>query len=343
MQVDGRTLDHKTLESIRLMAVKRVLEDKESPSKVIKSYGFNRTTIYKWLAEIRWLKRYTRLRSTVGTGRPNTLTKRQKQKVKRWIVGKDPRQYGFDFGLWSRKIVAQLIQQEFGLIISVWTVGRLLAELEITPQKPLRRAYERDPVAIEKWKKEEFPRLKRRAGKANADIFFLDEAGIRSDSPLGRTWGKKGETPIVRTSSKRQSINAISALNSKGAFWYKTYTGRFNATLFINFLKDFLRTRNKKVFMVIDGHPSHKAKIVKAFEKKNKHRIELILLPAYAPELNPDELVWNHVKKNGISRKPLKKDESLTKRVEKDLTDIKNNRNLVRSFFYEKDVAYILH
>ena len=149
-----------------------------------------------------------RLKSRPATGRPNELTSRQKQQVRHWVVGKEPRQYGFDFGLWTRRIVAALILDKYGVGLSVTAVGRLLAELEITPRKPLRRAYERDPAAIAPWKAKDYPKLRARAKRYGADIFFLDEAGIRSDSALHWTFGAKGQTPVAETSGQRQSVNA---------------------------------------------------------------------------------------------------------------------------------------
>src|SRR5205814_3239653 len=132
-------------------------------------------------------------------------------------------------------------------------VGRLLAELDITPQKPLRRAYERDPAAIERWKTSVFPGLRARAQRVGANIFFLDEAGVRSDQVLGRTWGLRGQTPEVPTSGRRQSVNAISAVNARGVFWYEIYSERLNATRFVELLRHFMRRRRSKVFLVLDG------------------------------------------------------------------------------------------
>ena len=151
MVQDGRKLDHKTLEEIRRMAVERVREG-ETPSAVIASYGFCRTTIYKWLNLAKRGGRGDPLRSRKGTGRPTKLTARQKQQVFRWINGKDPRQHGFDFGLWTRQIVATMIAEKFRIELSLASIGTLLAELGLTPQKPLQHAYERDPAAIEAWK-----------------------------------------------------------------------------------------------------------------------------------------------------------------------------------------------
>ena len=144
------------------------------------------------------------------------------------------------------------------------SVGKLLASLDITPQKPLRRAYERDPLAVENWRRETYPKLKKRAKKLGAVIFFLDEAGFQSDPPLGRTYGLKGHTPVVTSSGQRQSINVISAVNASGAFWAATYTGKLNAESFTEFLKDFVKTQRRKILLVVDGHPAHKANLVKS-------------------------------------------------------------------------------
>ena len=339
MKLDGRTLSHEMSEKIRLMAVQRVKEG-ETPSVVIRSFGLGRTSIYRWLTAER-THGATGLAARAHPGRPPALTPRQKVRVRQWICGKDPRQYGFDFGLWTRNIVSVLIREKLGVILGLTAVGRLLHEVGITPQKPLRRAYERDPVSIEHWKRTEYPRLKIRAKRRKAEIFFLDEAGVRSDQVLGRTWGEKGKTPEVRTSGQRQSINAISAINARGAFWYKVYSGRFNATRFKDeFLKSFLRGRTRPVLLVVDGHPSHRATMISAYVKQMKGRLELHFLPGYAPELNPDEFVWNYVKHAGVSKKPLKRNESLRQRVESDLAGIKRRPALVRSFFGAPSVSY---
>jgi transposase len=339
MKLDGRTLSHEMSEKIRHMAVQRVREG-ETPSVVIKSFGLSRTCIYPWIRAARKQGVHA-LAARKHPGRRPALTPQHKMRVRRWICGKDPRQYGFDLGLWTRKIVSALIQEKLGVTLRLTAVGRLLHELGITPQKPLRRAYERDPIAIENWTRNEYPRLKNRAKRRKAEIFFLDEAGVRSEQVLGRTWGEKGKTPEVPTSEQRQSINAISAVNARGAFWYEVYAGRFNATRFKEeFLTSFMRGRKRPVFLVVDGHPAHRAKMIASYVKHLTGRLELHFLPGYAPELNPDEFVWNYVKREGASKRPLKRNESLRQRVEGDLANIKRRPALVRSFFGAPSVFY---
>jgi transposase len=221
------------------------------------------------------------------------------------------RQYGFDFGLCSRRIAQQLIQEKMGIEFCLTSVGKLLASMNITPQKPLRRAYERDPLAVALWEKETYPHVKKRAKRLGAKIFFSDDPGFQSDPVLGRTYGLKGHTPVVTTSGQRQSLNVISAVNARGEFWAVTYTGKLNAESFVVFLRDFMISQSGKVFLVVDGHPAHKTNAVKTYIQSLKGRLELHFLPPYAPDLNPDEFVWNYMKNNGVSKKPLKKNEPL--------------------------------
>ena len=338
-KIDGRKVDHGTLEHLRLLAVRRVVEGGEAPSEVMRSLGLCRTSIYPWL------RRHARkgeagLRARKSNGPPRKLTDPQRRKVRGWIVGKDPRQYGFEFGLWTRQIVAVLIAEKFGIALGLTAVGRLLASLEITPQKPLRRAYERDPEAVAQWVKKDYPRLRRRARAVGATIFFLDEAGFSSEPVLGRTYGLRGQTPVVATSGQRQKVSAMSAISARGGFWSTVYTGMLNASRFVEFLGDFRRGRREKVFLIVDGHPSHRANLVKDYVQNCRGKLELHFLPPYAPDLNPDEFVWQHAKTNGAAKKPLRRNESLRARVIQDLATIKKDKPLVCSFFMGKSVVY---
>ncbi len=339
VKIDGRTLDHKALEHIRLVAVRRVVEDGEAPSDVMKSLGFSRTAIYPWLRRFEE-DGLDALVERIAQGPEPKLSEKQRQQVRRWILGKDPRQYGLDYGLWSRRIVQTLIKQKMAIDLGLTAVGRLLASLDITPQKPLRRAYERDPQKVAEWLKERYPKLKRRAKQCGAKIFFLDEAGFQSDPILGRTYGLKGKTPVVQTSGQRQHINVISAVNARGEFWAATYDGKLDADLFVAFLKDFRKSQTETIFLVLDGLAVHKSKAVEQYLATVNGRLELHPLPPYCPDLNPDEFVWSHMKNNGVSKKPLKQNESLRKRVEEDLRNLHGNEQLVRSFFGAETVLY---
>jgi transposase len=186
--------DHRTLEAIRLMAVERVRSGERS-SSVVASYGFNRTTIYRWLdAAAKPGVGLRALYSRPATGRPRSLTPSQERQVFRWINGRDPRQYGLDFGLWTRSVVADLIARKFNIRLGVTAVGELLAKLGLTPQKPLQRAYQRDPEAIEAWRRARFPAIAEQAKASGGEVYFWDESGFRAAAVHGKTWGKRGQT-----------------------------------------------------------------------------------------------------------------------------------------------------
>lgn len=340
MKRDGRCLDHQTLEALRLMAMERLAEG-EAASAVMASFGFCRTTIYKWQRKARGRKGLEALRSRIGSGRPRKLTAVQERKVLGWVNGKDPRQYGFDFGLWTRAMVGRLVEKKFAVHLSLASVGQLLGRLGLTPQKPLQRAYQRDPEAIAAWKSETFPKLAARAKRSGADIWFWDELGFRADSVHGRTWGKKGQTPVVAVPGQRQTVSAASAVNAKGAFWCMTYKGGLNADLFVTMLKLLMRRRRNPLYLVLDNLPSHKAKAVRDYVEATRGKLELHFLPGYAPELNPDELVWNYMKRTGVARRPLVAGEVLQDCIDAQMKAIGENPALVRAFFRNKNVAYI--
>jgi len=338
MKNDARKLSTEEQHLIRKLAVQRV-QDGESAAEVTRSFGLGSRTIFTWLRIVRE-KGMEALSPKARTGRNRTLSELEEQEIKHWIIGGDPRQHGFDFGLWTRQIVADLILDRFGVELSPSGVGKILRRLGLTPQKPLRRAYERDDKAVQEWVDEVYPRVKKYAKKKGAEIFWLDEASIRSDDPLQRTWGEKGITPIVKTSGQRQSINAISALSNKGGFWYHVFDGKFNADKCIECLKCFQKGRNYPVILIVDGHPVHKSKKVTNYIESLDGKVELVFLPPYAPDLNPDELVWNQMRNVGTSKKPLKKGESLRNRAILDLENIKRNKKLIKSFFQESTVLF---
>ena len=199
MKRDGRLFDHRTLETIRLMAVERV-RGGERPSSVVASYGFNRTTIYRWLnAAARSGVGLRALHSRPATGRPRSLTPSQEQQVYRWINGRDPRQYGLDFGLWTRSVVADLIERKFAIRLGVTAVGELLAKLGLTPQKPLQRAYQRDPEAIEAWRRTRFPAIAEQAKASGGEVYFWDEFGLSCRCRARQDLGQEGSDARGRT------------------------------------------------------------------------------------------------------------------------------------------------
>ena len=157
----------------------------------------------------------------------------------------------------------------------------------------------------------------------------------------GKTWALKGQTPVIERPGQRQSISAASAVTTSGAFWYCTYEGGLNAELFVALLKRMMRNRRKPVHLVVDGLPAHKTLLVKAYVASTDGQLTLHFLPGYAPDLNPDELVWSHMKRTGVARTPLRKGEKLADKINAQLAEIRRLPNLVKSFFRAPSVAYI--
>jgi len=297
---DGRTLRHDVLTELRKRAVSRVQEG-ESPEAVIRAMGFCRASIYNWLAMYRaggWDALDARKRG----GRPRKVSARMIAWVYRVVTGGDPRQYKFPFALWTRNAIAILLYRRYGVRLSANSVGRLLAHLGITPQKPLWRAYQQDPERVRQWIQAEYPAIARQAQQERAEIWFGDESGVRSDYHAGTTWAARGKTPVVRTTGARYRLNMLSAVNRRGKMRFMIEAKGLNADVMCRFLDRLMAGQKRRVFLILDGHPIHKsarlARKVTAFDG----RLRLFLLPPYSPELNPDEGVWREVKGHRLGR-----------------------------------------
>ena len=337
-KTDGRTMDRKTLEFLRVNCVQRWI-DGEAPLDIIRATGLCETTIYKWI------DRYEEggmeaLNSTKAPGAESKLTNEEQEALRTMIVGKNPQQYALDFGLWTRQVVAQLIEQEFDVKLGLTQVGVLLARLNITPQKPLKRAYEQDPEAVEQWKENEYPAIRKAAKKQGAEIIFLDESGFRLDDQVGRSWGKRGETPEVESTGKRGRTNSIVAISPNGAFWYEEFEGNLNSAKFCELLDRFLKGRKRKVFLVMDRHPAHTSKATTDHIAGLKN-LSVHFLPGYSPELNPVEYVNHYAKKEGPRKHLPKNKGELSKLLHQTLGGLNGAFKKVRNFFKHPELDYI--
>jgi transposase len=336
---DGRKLDHQTLEVLRFRAVERV-EAGAHPEDVAEALGLARGTVYMWLAKYREGGREA-LRARPVPGRPAKLSGEQLRRLYALIVGADPRQLEFEFALWTREMVRELIRREFKVALSVVSVGRLLRKLGLSPQRPLYRAYQQNPEAVERWKSEEYPAIRAQAAAEGATIYFADEAGIRSDYHAGTTWAPVGETPVVKATGARFSVNMVSAVTAKGALRFAVYDQSFTTKTFIDFAKRLLHDTDGPVYLIVDGHPTHRAKAVKEFVASTRGRLKLFLLPGYSPELNPDEWVWKNVKHDKIARRGVTSKDDLKAKAIGALRRLQKLPHLVRGFFADPHLRYI--
>ena len=335
---DGRKLRHEVLTELRKRAVARV-QAGESPETVIRAMGFCRACIYNWLAMYRaggWDALDARKRG----GRPRKVTARMMAWVYRVVTCGDPRQYKFPFALWTRGAIAALLYRRYHVRLSANSVGRLLAQLGITPQKPLWRAYQQDPERVRHWVETEYPAIAREARRQKAEIWFGDESGVRSDDHAGTTWGARGQTPVVRSTGARYRLNMLSAVNRRGKMRFMIVTQGLNAGVMCRFLDRLMAGQKRVVFLILDGHPIHKAAALARKAAAFNGRLRLFLLPPYSPELNPDEGVWREVKGHRLGRAAIFSFAELKSKALGALRHMARRPDKVRALFHTKTTLY---
>ena len=338
MKQDARKLTHKELTELRKRGVASV-QAGESPEVVARVFGISRMTIYNWLALYRrggWHALDAKKRG----GRPPKLDAKAIRWVYDTVTMKNPLQLKFPFALWTCDMLVDLIKRQFGISLSRSSVSRLLKQLGLSPQRPLRRAYQQNPKAVEQWLKEDFPHIRKEAQKVGATIYFADEAGVRSDYHSGTTWGIRGQTPVVSSTGARFGLNVISVVNRQGKLRFMVFNGRLNGDLFIQFLRRLLYGASHPIFLIVDGHTAHKSAKVGKFADSTEGKLRLFYLPTYSPELNPDEQVWNHLKNHAIGKQCITSLEQMTKAVGSHLRSMQRKPALIRSFFLLPTTQY---
>lgn len=337
----GSTRDErKALERLRRRAVS-LLQQGMPADGVADRVGADRSTVY------RWARRYNEgglaaLSGSKATGRPPKLSLAEVTKLRAWIVGSNPRQLQFEFALWTREMVAELICREFGVVMSVSAVGRLLRRIGLSPQRPLWRAYQADAEAVQRWKTEEFPRIRAEAKAVKALVFFGDEAAVRSDYHAGTTWGEFGRTPVASTTGARHRVNMISAVSPQGKLHFRLVENNVDADAFIAYceaLRDDYRGRI--IYLVVDGHSAHRATKTKEWVAAQHGQFKLFYLPGYSPQLNPDEWIWKNVKHDRIGRAGITSLEDLRCKAAAALRRIAEAPSLIMAFFRDPDLRYI--
>jgi transposase len=311
-------------------------------AEAARTFGVSRQSVNNWMKNC-LSGGLRRLRSR-RRGRPpvQRLAPHQAATAVRLITDRCPDQLKLPFALWTREAVGELLARRFSVQVSVWTVGRYLRRWGFTPQKPVRRAYERDPEAVRRWLREKYPAIRARAKRDGAEIHWGDEMGLRSDHQAGRSWGRRGQTPVVPGTGKRFGCNLISTITNRGRLCFMVFKERFNARVFIRFLKRLLRQVGRKVVLIVDEHPAHKARETKRWLKGQREKIQLHFLPPYSPELNPDELLNQDVKTNAVGRRRAIDQTEMMTNVRGYLRSTQKMPHVVRSYFQEEHVRYAL-
>jgi transposase len=340
MQIkDARSLPSIAQEDIRKKAIKAVMDGKKQV-EVAKILGVTRQAIGRWLKMFRQEGEKSLEAKQKGRPKGSRLLPWQATQIAQTITDHYPDQLKLPFYLWTRQAVAQLIENEFGIRLSVWTVGRHLSRWGFTPQKPVRRAYEQNPAAVESWLYRDYPIIKKCAKKEKALIYWGDEMGLRSDYAAGRSYGRCGQTPVIPGTGQRFGCNMISAINNKGHLNFMVFKSRFDNHVFLDFIKRLVRQIKRKVFLIVDGHPVHHAIKVKEWVEKHTNQICLIFLPGYSPELNPDEMLNQDVKSNALGRRRAKNQPELIANTRSYLRSRQRQPHIVKKYFYEAHVCY---
>ena len=275
-----------------------------------------------------------------GAGRPPKLDSEKMWWLARTVRDNTPNQLKFDFGLWTLRLIGELIERQFDIHLSKVTVGKIMAHLGFTPQRPLHRAYQQDTALVEKWRTEELPVLRERAQKIGARIMFADEASMRTDYHAGTTWAPRGRTPVVGATGQRVSVNMMSAVGLNGEFEFMLVDGRGTGETFKWFLEQLMLGATKPIILVVDGCSIHKAKEVKEYVESTKGMLELYFLPPYSPQLNPDEQVWKNIKEYVAKQFPKDRLE-LREMLKKALERLKSMPEIVKGFFGHPDCGFV--
>ncbi|MEW5804969.1 MAG: IS630 family transposase [bacterium] len=338
---DARTLSRETLEQMRKQTA-RMKKQGMKQKDIAKFLGVREATICKWLQLFK--EGGTAALKVRKQGRPEgvgkSLTPEQETELKKLMMDKTPDQLKLAFALWTREAVRTVIKQQFGITMPIRTVGEYLKRWGFTPQKPLKRAYEQRPAEVQKWLESTYPAIAQRCKEEKAEIHWGDETGIQNDAHHERGYAPKGRTPVIRLVAKKSRVNMISTVTNKGKMRFMLYRDTFTTQVFIKFLNRLIKDAGRKVFLILDNLRVHHAKELGKWLKKNKKKIELFYLPAYSPELNPDEYLNCDLKGGVKSGIPARDQKALERKVLSHLRKIQKSPERVKKYFTHKSIRY---
>lgn len=316
------------------------IEKGTSPDVIAQVMGVSRASVFVWWRAYREGGREA-LQTKPASGREPSLSEGQMSELLRIIIGKNPQQLDFGPALWTRGIVRELIHRKFGVSLSEVSIGRILRKLGLSPQRPLYKAYEQDPVKVSEWKEKTFPEIQARAKKEGAAIFFADESSVRTEFHAGTTWAPVGRTPVVLGTGKRRSISMVSAVSSRGELHFDIQEAGITGEDFLAFTRTLIADAGRPVFLILDNSQVHRSVILKEYAQQSNGMLTLFFLPPYSPELNPDEWVWKNVKHDNLGRAAAKNTGDLAKCARIALNRLKNAPKIVQAFFADPELRYI--
>ncbi len=340
-KIDARKLSLENLELLRQQAV-RLLKQGRKQGEVAGIIGVRRPTITSWWGKYqRGGQKALKLQHPgPAKGFKSILDEEKEKEIQKMIIDKTPDQLKLPFVLWDRKAVQELIRRQYGVNIAIRTIGDYLKRWNFSPQRPVKRAYEQQPKAVQRWLDEEYPKVQIRAKQENAEIHWGDETGFRNDHHYGRGYSPKGKTPVVRLSAKRVSTNMISSITNQGKVRFMIYNKNMNAQVLIKFLKRLIKISDRKIFLILDNLRVHHAILVREWLEDKKDQLELFFLPAYSPELNPDEYLNNDIKQGVHSKTLFRDQESLNKGILSHMRMLQKMPGRVMNYFKHPKIAY---
>jgi transposase len=338
---DSRTLSPSAQEELRRRAVAAVMKG-ATRTEVERLLGVPRQTVGQWVKAFKagGEEALASKRRGRKAGSGAKLEPWQHAQLAQVLRDRRPEQLKLPFYLWTRDAVIDLIKRRFGVVVSRSTATRYLKQWGFTPQVPVRRAWEQSGPAVERWLKEEYPAIQRQAKKEGALLHWADEMGLRSDHSSGRSFSPRGRTPVITGTGQRFRCNMISAITNQGHLSFMVFRESFTVKVFLRFLRRLIRQSKRKVYLIVDGHPVHRAKLVQAWVEKHSDRIALFRLPAYSPELNPDEMLNQDVKSNALGRQRPTDVSELMGKVRSYLRSRQRQPAIVKRYFQERHVLY---
>ena len=273
-------------------------------------------------------------------GEKKTLSPQQEAQIIKRLIDTTPKQLKFKYVLWTREAVQKLIKHEFGEEMPISTVGKYLQRWEFTSQVPIKRAYERNEVKVQLWLKEEYPAIEKQSKEENAEIQWADETACVSLPSIIKGYAPKGKTPVMEHTAKRFKINMISSITNRGKLRFMVYEQNMDADLFITFLERLIQSSKKKILLILDNLRVHHATIVKDWVEEHQNQIALFYLPAYSPDLNPDEYLNNDFKRNANKEHiPINKEE-LAVNTKNFMSMLSKDPQRVANYFKHEKISY---
>jgi transposase len=336
---DGRKIPDEVMEHLRRRAVHAIRGKGHSPEVVAEIFGFSRSSVYEWLG------RYDRggdeaLDSRPAPGAEAVITEEIDAWLKETVLNSTPMNHGYDTLLWNRDLLAELLHRQFGITVRGVTVSQPLRKLGLSYQKPQYQQIGRDEEEIASFLQVKFPKIQRLAEKRGAEIGFEDEAGVAPRTCSGRTWGLIGQPPVLPVSPQRNGYNLLSVATAQGKLRYDLTDKTLNSDIYINFLRQLIQHRRKPLILLVDRAPFHQSQPVRDFVRAHRTQLRVFFLPKKAPELNPDEQVWNELKNDRLGKQPVKNKTDLRARLESALKSLQQQADRVRSFFQLPETQY---